>query len=348
MKRPAKRPRPRRARTLRPAPEKKAPAARPRSPSVRGPGWAVRQVTGGGPGELTYTVVELDYWADPDRDEAWAARQMAAMPSLHAWRREFLRDWTTSAGSPFYPEVATDADRYIRRLPRLISGPVYRGWDFGYRRPACVWLQWSPASRRLWAIREVLPENLDTYAHRDLVLYCSGQRALDDLKNRPRALEWVRVLEDGPCPPPWFPPGTRFVDYAGPEALQRTASVEHEHADRTDAAILRAEGIDLQVFTTSINAREQVMRSLLTIRPDGAPGLLLDPACRRLIEGMKGGIGYPEATKANPTPTQPRKDGFYEHLHDALGYAAINLCPIDERPQRRATDELVGGFDLTI
>lgn len=329
---------------------KKAPTTRrpPKAPPEI-PGWTVRRVHGTGPGDPTFTLVEVDYWADPDRDEAWAKRQRAMMGSERAWKREFMRDWTTAAGTPFYPEFVTAPTTFVRRAVNLLPGPVVRGWDFGYRKPACCWMQYSHQSQRLFVFRELMPENLDTYAFRDLVLWCSGQRDLGDLRGRSRAIEWARKLRDGKHPPPWFPVGTTFIDYAGPEALQRTASVEHEAAARTDADILALEDIQLEVYSVRLAAREQVIRRLLQARPDGVPGLLFDPSCKLLIEGFNGGISYPDETPGNKTPTNPRKDGIYEHLHDALGYAASQIVPVDESftPRRYQDGDLIDGFDWT-
>lgn len=293
-------------------------------------------------GTRTYTVMEIDYWADPAKDEAWADRQRKLMPSNNAWRREYCRDWTTASGTAFYPEFAMQKERYIRPAVGLLADePVVRSWDFGYRRPGVLWMQFARKSRRLWVLRELLPENLDTYSLRDLVLYLSGQRRFEDIAHRTRAVEWLRVLEAAGQPPaPWFAADTRFWDYSGPEALKVSASVEGEHANRTDAAILQSEGIHLEMFSSSLAAREQIVRRLLMVRADGQPGIWIDPSCRRLIEGMSGGIAFAQATALNPIPTGPRKDGYYEHLHDCLGYAVVNLIPARDEAEGDGSESI--------
>ena len=78
------------------------------------------------------------------------------------------------------------------------------------------------------------------------------------------------------------------------------------------------------------DAREYVLRRLMSDWPDGWPGIVLDPACAILIEGLAGGIVYPEPTKSDPEPKQQKVDGYYEHPHDALGYAVANSVKITE------------------
>ena len=102
-------------------------------------GFSIRRTSRG------WLVVEIDPWANPKKDEAWLEQRRRRAVSEVAFRREHLRDWTSAGGLSFYPEFMERPGRYIRRAPGLIDGlPVIRGWDFGYRRPALVWLQYSP------------------------------------------------------------------------------------------------------------------------------------------------------------------------------------------------------------
>ncbi len=232
-----------------------------------------------------------------------------------------------------------NAAGFIRRAPGLIDGqPVIRGWDFGYRRPACVWLQYSPRAGRVWVLRELLGQNIDTHSFRDLVLYLSGERSMEYLLRRPTAVAWVNALRLNPRmpPPPWFDTtgsALQFLDYAGPEALQRRAAVEGEDAARVDADILGEEGVRLGVYHTTVKAREKVIRRLLMTRPDGARGIFIDPACKDLALGLGGRITFKKASSEDPLPDGPAKDGYYEHLHDALGYALTNVVPATEERQ---------------
>jgi hypothetical protein len=45
---------------------------------------------------------------------------------------------------------------------------------------------------------------------------------------------------------------------------------------------------------------------------------------------MGGGISYKKGTEMDPEPEEPSKDGYFEHLHDALGYLLVNVLPVIE------------------
>lgn len=283
-------------------------------------------------------VVELDLEADPaKRDPAWQAQMRAVFPSENDWRREFKRDWTSASGAAYYPEFAAQPHRYIRACTSLLAGPVYRGWDFGFWRPACVWFQFSRATNRAWVLREVMPDmsstrGIDTHSFRDLVLYLSGQITLDSLAARPLAMAWVKKIQDDPkLPnPPWFTadPSSpiQWEDYAGPEALRPSASVEGEASARTDKAILEAAGIRLNVFASAPSARGAVMRRLLHFYSDGWPGILFDPACPIMIETMNGGLAFAKPKPGELTSDDPAKNGYHDNIHDALGYGIVNVA----------------------
>lgn len=287
-----------------------------------------------------HLVVEIDWWADPKRDQAWADQMRRRMPSLSDWRREYERDWTTSAGTAYYPEVAQAPEKYIVQFSgHLLDSPVYRCWDFGGRRPACVFFQYSPQQDRLWVLREIGPpaaEGLSTLDLRDLVRYVSGQITLDDLAIRPRAL---RVAQSGRLAParlPWFTHGVEFVDYSGHEALQGHSNVDLDSEDVTHQKILAQAGVILHARHTGQGAREQVIRRLLRkVTDDGLGGLLIDPSCVMMARAFTGGIVYPKPTATNPYPRDPKKDGLYDHYHEAFGYGVTNVVPATEAEARR-------------
>jgi hypothetical protein len=292
-------------------------------------------------------VIRVHYRADPaKRDPRWIAGVKKRSPSHHAYLREYELDWSSPAGNPFYDTFAADPAKYVHPLKQLISAPVYRAWDFGYRHPAVVFFQVSQ-SKRLWVIRECMPAGIDSHSFRDLILYLSGQVEYDALVRRPRALEWLaelgrmrkvdetwRAIPE----PPWFGQSTQFVDVSGPEATKISATVATESKEKSDAEILASGGINLQMTWQRIEDGENIIRRLLLDAPDGLPGMLIDPACPLLIGGMKGGIAFPKPTKAVPIPVKPHKDGFFENLHDCLRYGVVASVPVTEdgeiaRPQ---------------
>lgn len=306
------------------------------------PGFKVRRTSRG------VGVVEVDFFADPaKRAREWIEAQQRLINSRARFLREYCRDWTSAEGQPYYPEFAEKPQIYIRpvtmgTLPWL---PLCRGWDFGFHYPACVWCMYSPMSDRLWVIREVQGLDMDTHTFRDLVKYLSGQAPLSSLETRPQALRWVMDHKDDPKYPeiPFFDWGgddglahpLPFLDFCGPEALQARAEVAHEDSARTALEILWAGGIEVYHFYTRVAARDEVFRRLMMLKPDGHPGLFMDPSCKFLIRGFSGGIVFAAPTKAQPVTDEPQKDKTYSHTHEALGYAAVNCAPAVEKVIQR-------------
>lgn len=299
-------------------------------------------------------VVSLDWFADPTRTQAWLDKMRTAATNESSFQAEIMRNWDVSPGVAFYSEFQSNREAYVKRLPRLINAPVYRGWDFGGRNPAAVWLQYSPKTGRVWILREVLFYGMDIYSFRDLVLYLSGQRDRVFLERRPAAIAWLEALERDPMTPPelrvtpWFDMSPtnpiQFVDYAGHEAEQgigrEAGNVPMEY---TRKQILAAEGVHLNAHYTTTKAKTDIIRRLLQPMADGRPGIFIDPACRVLIRGFSGGITFAAPSPNNPDPMGPAKDEVYSHLHEALGYVVANAVPLDQIPRPREPEFI--GFD---
>ena len=161
------------------------------------PGFVVRRSTTDNE-EDSYVIVTLSYRADPDKDSPeWLMRQAARMPDDRSLRREYLLDWASAEGDSFYPNFSNAPERYVstRRAAFNPKLPVYRGFDFGFRFPACIWMQVYP-SGRVAVLRDVLPSDIDTYSFRDLVLFLSGQ----SLSSRRRSLSLRSSSGDSSLP----------------------------------------------------------------------------------------------------------------------------------------------------
>lgn len=246
------------------------------------------------------------------------------------FRREILCDWTVAAGEPFFAEVAKDPDSYVYQPTALIDGPIHVGLDFGQRFPAAVWLQYDETWDRVFCLREWMPPVL-TAAHtfRDMVLWLSGLKPFEKLI--PEAQKWAEHMSGNPDYPrvPWFgvAPAMQYKWWTGHEAAISRAEVAADSQERTTAMIWEADGVNLAPHVVGVEARELAIRKLVLRREDGWPGLLLSPTgCPLLLEAMKGGLTFASPTKANPMPDRSARDGWYEHLCDALGYAVISVA----------------------
>lgn len=287
-----------------------------------------------------YAIVEIDLEADPNkRGEKFLEELHRRQPNEREFRREYLRDWTVAAGETFYPEWGTNGgeESYIKPIAHLIDGPVFRAWDFGFRRPACVWFQVDPETERVWVIREILASNINTWAFADLVLFLSGEVEIDELPEDTLSdvLKWANRLASDPRypEPPWFewkrvPP--RFVDLCGPEVSKVNSHFDRDSKENTDADILENRGIMVSITAAQWQARENVMRKLLRVKEDGYPGILFDPSCRILIEGISGALCFAMPSANNPMPDAPAKNGTHDNIHDALSYGVVQVVGLDE------------------
>jgi hypothetical protein len=290
-----------------------------------------------------WSIVHIDYWADPrKRDPEWAVRMRARLGEQR-FRREILRDWTVAAGEPYFLEVSNDPMGYVYEVPHLMDAPIYVGLDFGRRHPAAVWLQYDKKADRVFVLREWMPSQIDAYSFRDVVLWLSGERTYAALPAY--AQGWADRLTRDPSFPqtPFFPQRSQANElryWAGHEANMERAEVAAETEERSTADIWRAAGIQLGVYAVAVAARELALRKLLAKRDDKWPGLLFSPTCRILITGFAGGITFAKGTKANPMPDRAARDGYYENILDALGYAVVNISdfrgPMQPQPERAA------------
>ena len=296
-----------------------------------------------------FVVCILDYEADPKkRSPEWEKQARKGLTDKQ-WRREYKHDWTTAAGDSFYPEWQDNGedDVYVANPGGLLSLPIYRGWDFGRRTPACLWSQYDPKNDLLWVLREFQPEDIDIRTYRDCVLFLSSQIGRDRLNQY--SASWIDTIASDPRmpSPPWIPKdgayARQFLDYAGPEANDSSDMPEADSEERTRAMVLAEAGIDLQVHSAPVRAGADAIRERLKIREcqyghedcPGHPGILFTPACPILTAGFAGGIAYPKPTAGTPEPKDPARDGFFEHLHECLRRVVIHLTELT-RPYEAA------------
>jgi hypothetical protein len=288
-------------------------------------------------------VIELDFWADKSRDQKWEEREKIKYASEKDWRRDNMRDWTSAEGDVFYPEFQENGKaRYVQPLRELAKLPVVRSFDFGFRRPACTWIQYAAGSDRVWWVREFMPHDLGTHDFRDAVQYLSGM--LDFSVLTPRARDWIDLYaakENAPKPP-WFASTTDFFDVSGPESYRTEASAIRATEEANAAQVFANGGIYLNMVDPPVKARVDVIRRLLKIRKDGWPGIIIDPQCEEGIQMFNGALSFERATKDNPIPSKPRKDGHFENIHDALGYGIVAVVPMEDRRPESEEPRVVG------
>ena len=215
---------------------------------------------------------------------------------------------STLAGKPVY----TDFRETLHVAPLRYNEylPMFRSWDFGFRRPACVWFQLD-SKGDLNVLDEELghDEELGAFARRVLMrsqLMFSG------------VPEWQ--------------------DFCDPAGAQQSDK------GMTSVQMLIEAGVRPRYRVSKIEDGLAVVRKMLSQLQHGRPAMQVDPRCKVLIEGMAGGYHYPPEREGKASAEVPWKDGYYDHLQDALRYGVINIgaqvgLDFERRAKRNALAE---------
>jgi PBSX family phage terminase large subunit len=110
----------------------------------------------------------------------------------------------------------------------------------------------------------------------------------------------------------WFPGATQFRDFGDPAVKQKkdTGSM---------LTLLTQGGIQLGFQHTPFDVSLSAMRTRFEKLMEREPAILIDRRCSILIGGLEGGYCF------KPDGVTPRKDGYYDHLVDALRYGLWNI-----------------------
>ncbi len=164
-------------------------------------------------------------------------------------------------------------------------GQMYRFWDFGYNRPCVIWA-YCDWEGRLIILGSELGEKLEAKPWAQKVKAWSKER---------------------------FPGVTEWLDFGDPAIVQKkdTGSTLHD---------FHQEGITMHYRPSTIEAGAKLIRSRLNLLISGEPALQIEKNANDiLIRALRGGYRMDKAG------LKPFKDGYYDHLMDALRYGLINL-----------------------
>jgi hypothetical protein len=113
-------------------------------------------------GRGAYRTLFISSEADPRRDAEWYRCNVTEAADPEMARREHARTPQDAFAGPqgiFFKRFSSE--RHVKDVEIIDNWQSYRGIDFGYRHPACLWAQRSPAGQ-LFIVDELLPENLTT------------------------------------------------------------------------------------------------------------------------------------------------------------------------------------------
>jgi hypothetical protein len=197
----------------------------------------------------------------------------------------------TADGKPVYPQYVDE--KHVARDSLSVSKilPLYVGIDFGLT-PSAVIAQRLPTGRWL-ILKEVVAADMGIARFAPIL-----------------RVELQRLA-----------PGHKEVKIYGDPAGDIRAQTD----ERTPFDILRANGIvALPAPSNDIALRIDAVDACLTRFVDGQPGFLLDPDCRVLRKGFRGGYHYKRMQVSGEAryDDKPNKNKF-SHVHDALQYMLL-------------------------
>ena len=235
-----------------------------------------------------FKVIRIHYTADPNKgSEEWlkkTKKDFAQTPE--GWEREFEINFEAKKGKRVYD--CFKFDKNVQSVKFIPQWNLIRGWDFGYHDPACVFCQIDRVQLRLRILREVQGKDERIWDFRDRIKNITQEHYKDVL------------FED-------------FCDYHGKD--------ERGTAAMTDIQYLNQAGI----FPTGIPVPREQRISILNylafrICEDKEPGLLIDPSCSKIIDGLSGGLVYREVKEGEQAKDEIDRKSDFIHLNDALAY----------------------------
>lgn len=241
-----------------------------------------------------FCVLRLHYSADPEKNTPeWIAKAKEGT-SPRSWDREYEISYDTFEGKPVFETFSEDLHISNFEYSPNSSGYMYRGWDFGYHRPA-VAIGWINQDDQLMIRREILgnDEGIKDFAAR-VIAICLNEF-----------------------------PNARWLDACDPAGHMKT-----DKAEFTSVEVLNSLGIYPISKPSNIQEKLEIVRQRLLRRNDGKVGLLVHPSCTRIVNGFKGGYRYAEAKEGQTEKEEPLKDNFYDNIFDAMEYLCTNFLEL--------------------
>lgn len=275
----------------------------PIMPGIRG--WRTRD---------GYLILRLHYRCDPERatDEWIQETSTGYRGGVEGsdWQREMEIDFGSYSGSPVYPQFdKTHSIGVLRYNPNL---PLWRGWDFGYRHPAVVFLQ-------LW------PD--DTLAFLHEIYPTRDQEKLPGISTSDLT-KLVQHETDRLFPGSGDPELTAGVyDFCDPAGNQKK-----ETSDFSSIELLQQHGIYPEWNVVGRKNRIDYARVYVEGKhEDGTPKFKINPHCTIAHEAFSAAYRYPDEDKGTadremPDVSRQIQEEPFVHIMDAFEYVvACNL-----------------------
>lgn len=136
---------------------------------------------------------------------------------------------------------------------------LYRFWDFGYRRPGCLWAQFRKDGH-VQILREFMGKNI------------AGEQFVQQVL--------AQTSEH-------FLAAQSFIDVGDP-------AVKQQKDTGSMLAILYNAGVQLRTLRTPLDVSLDVLRKRFEMMTNGDPAILIDESCRVLADALSGGYHMDE------------------------------------------------------
>jgi hypothetical protein len=200
---------------------------------------------------------------------------------------------TTMDGKPVYPEFNEKVHVSPVPLEPIYGSPLLLGFDFGLT-PACIFGQMSPKGQLL-ILDELVSEDMGIRQfYQEVVLPLLNEKYYS------------------------------FTPYGvgDPAGVNRSQTDEKTCFEELALMGFICDPADSNVF---LARRESVAFFLQRMTSSGA-GMIIDPSCKTIIKGFRGGYRYErlKTSGAARHKDRPSKDRF-SHPHDALQYLCMEM-----------------------
>jgi hypothetical protein len=260
--------------------------------------WIIRRKWSGkglstGLNKRGHQIIELHYSANPNKDKQWVSR---TKPNFEpdTWEREYELNPDAIEGDKVFKSFDISMIKANIHLDHDLV--LLRGWDFG-KRAAVTWSQYDFRAKQYRILREMLQDYSD--ADRTVI---GVDAVTEKLLSANRGFN--KYIMDY-CDP-----------YQGSQSDYLTGVVTMEWVEKRMWDVCRKK---IRFFTVR---RIKVPDRIETCRAVMRQGFIIDSSCTELIKGFRG------AYVMKPKDNKPNKDGWYDHLMDAMGYPIIAIFTI--------------------
>jgi len=258
-----------------------------------------------------WTVIRVHYTADPEVDEQWVKdRSLGYRGGMEGrdWQREMEIDFSSYAGEPVYPRFTTASVKPTAYDPDL---ELWRGWDFGFRHPAVVFVQYDPKRDRLAFLHELYP----TLNSND-VPGVNTQSLVAMVKDATR--RYFPEVTEGKSPV------RDFVDPAG-----------NQHKETSDYSSIEIMGQHGIVPEWAVLGRKNRINYARHWVEEGPDRFVVNPHCHLMVKALSAAYRYPEVAKGSvdrdmPDLSKRVQAEPYIHIIDAFEYIVANVLRLDD------------------